>query len=310
MVSLDEAPASIRGWFAAEKSPDRAQALRAILSPEVVMDFGGRKIRGVDAVVGTIMAVMPPGWIGAVEWNLLPRSADGRLIARASGSDGAPVQAFVPGAPAQSMEAMDLIFTLGSDGSIVGLAGKAHHFSEPADVAPAMRSGDVPTAFVLPDVNGIEVSLSQERAAATVVVFTSNHCPFSLAWHDRLQRVARDYAPRRVRFLNVSPNDPVQGPNDSLERARDVVAEGRFAGAFLFDRGQVVARRWGARRTPEVFVLDAQGILRYHGAPDADSADESLNAGWVRGALDRILSGTVPDPADTPPVGCPIKWTR
>lgn len=309
MTSLDNAPASVRGWFAAEQSADPAKQLRAVLSPNVVMEFGGRKIQGIDAVVGTISFVMPPGWLGEVERRLLPVAPDGQVTVRATGPGGGQLKIFVPGAPPQTIDAMDFKFMLDDAGLIVGLGGQAHQ-AEPPDLTPPLRLGDTAPDFVLPDVAGVGVPLRLEKTRATVVMFISNHCPFSLTWHDRLQQTARDYSSRGVRFLHINANDPAQGPKESIEHCRKRVAAGEFAAPYLIDSAQKVARRWGARRTPELFVLDEHGVVAYHGAPGADASDESLNANWLRGALDHILAGTSPEPADTQPVGCSIKWTR
>ncbi|WEH12977.1 redoxin family protein [Streptomyces sp. VNUA24] len=309
MTSLQDAPAAVQGWFAAEDSADQAAGLRTVLGPDVVMDFGGQKIRGVEAVVATVTFAMPAGWLGDAEWSLLPVGAPGQVTVRATGPGGTRLQVFVPGAPPQAMDAMDLMFTLDEHGLIVGLAGQAHH-PEPPGLPRPLRPGDTGPDFALPDVEGAEVSLRQEGARATVVVFVSNHCPFSLAWHDRVEQVGRDYTARGVRLLHINSNDPAQGVKDGLDHCRERVAAGHFTGPYLVDEGQVVARRWGARRTPEVFVLDEHGTVAYHGAPDWDATDDSTNAGWLRGALDHVLAGTVPDPADTEPVGCSIKWTK
>ena len=67
-------------------------------------------------------------------------------------------------------------------------------------------------------------------------------------------------------------------------------------------------RSYGAERTPDVFVFDSELRLRYRGAPDADYEDEGQNAAWLRGSLDAVLAGREPDPAETEPVGCTIKW--
>ena len=71
---------------------------------------------------------------------------------------------------------------------------------------------------------------------------------------------------------------------------------------------EIVARAYGARTTPDVFVLDSGGRLRYRGAPDADYDDPSKNAAWLRQALDAVLDGGEPQPAETQPIGCSIKW--
>jgi hypothetical protein len=77
---------------------------------------------------------------------------------------------------------------------------------------------------------------------------------------------------------------------------------------YLRDESQVVARAYGAKTTPDCFVIDAQGRIAYRGAPDADYQDPSLNAAWLREALDAVLAGSEPERAQTDPVGCSIKW--
>jgi hypothetical protein len=57
-------------------------------------------------------------------------------------------------------------------------------------------------------------------------------------------------------------------------------------------------------------VLDADLRVRYEGAPDADHMDPTLDAGWLREALDQVLSGREVGRAETEPVGCSIKWKQ
>jgi peroxiredoxin len=167
--------------------------------------------------------------------------------------------------------------------------------------------GDHAATFALPD---IEATMHEPGGApATVVVFTCNHCPYALAWHERIVGVARDYAGRGVRVLAVNPNDAERYPRDSPEAMGARVERGEFEGVpYLYDQSQSVARAYGAKTTPDVFVLDAAGVLRYRGAPDADHEDPAQNAAFLRGALDAVLDGRDPNPVETPPVGCSIKW--
>ena len=167
--------------------------------------------------------------------------------------------------------------------------------------------GDRAPSFALPDTSGTSREL--DCAPATVVVFTCNHCPYALAWHERIIEVAKDYAGRGVRVLAINPNDAERYPRDSAPEMRARVERGEFDGVlYLRDESQEVARSYDARTTPDVFVLDGDGILRYRGAPDADHDDPSQNASWLRGALGAVLDGRAPDPAETAPVGCSIKW--
>jgi peroxiredoxin len=168
--------------------------------------------------------------------------------------------------------------------------------------------GELAPTFTLPDTEGVEHSLASETLPATVVVFTCNHCPYALAWHDRIADVARDYADRGVRFLAINSNDGERYPRDSYEAMQNRVREENWSFPYLYDETQEVARDYGARVTPDLFLIDGNGTLRYRGAPDADYSDPGLNAAWLRGALDAVLDGAAPDPAETEPIGCTIKW--
>jgi peroxiredoxin len=160
--------------------------------------------------------------------------------------------------------------------------------------------------FELPDTDG--ASHSPDGTPATVVVFTCNHCPYALAWHDRIMDAAREYGDRGVRFLAINSNDAQRYPRDSYEAMKQRVAGEQWPLPYLRDESQEVARAYGARTTPDVFVLDGQRHLRYRGAPDSDYDDPSQNAAWLRGAIDAVLAGEGPSPAETEPIGCSIKW--
>jgi peroxiredoxin len=166
----------------------------------------------------------------------------------------------------------------------------------------SLQIGDQASEFSLPGTDGGEYGPD----GVTVVVFTCNHCPYALAWHDRLTQVAREYD---VTFLAVNPNDAERYPRDSFDAMKErVEADGGWPHPYLRDESQDVARAYGAQTTPDVFVLDAERTLRYRGAPDADHSDERQRAGWLREALDAVLAGEQPVRPETEPVGCSVKW--
>ncbi len=167
--------------------------------------------------------------------------------------------------------------------------------------------GDKAPEFELPDTDGASWSAPNgDGATVTVLVFTCNHCPYALAWHDRLAQAARDYDERGVRFVAISSNDAERYPRVDAMKAR--VAKEDWPMPYLYDQSQDVARAYGAKTTPDVFVVDSGGHLRYRGAPDADYDDPGQQAQWLREALDALLSGEQPARAETKPVGCSIKW--
>jgi len=175
----------------------------------------------------------------------------------------------------------------------------------------ALAIGDPIPEFELPDTEGRRWSAADgSDTGATVVVFTCNHCPYALAWHDRILEVARDYADRGVRFLQINSNDAERYPRDSYEAMQHRVAGEDWPTPYLHDASQDVARAFGAKVTPDVFVFDPGGRLRYRGAPDADYQDPGQRAAWLRTALDSVLAGGAPEQAQTEPIGCSIKWRK
>ena len=133
--------------------------------------------------------------------------------------------------------------------------------------------------FSLPDTDGAE----HGPEGITVVAFTCNHCPYALAWHDRLLAVARDYADRDVRVLFINSNDAERYPRDSYEAMQQrVAADGGWPVPYLRDEDQSVAHAYGALTTPDVFVVAADGAVAYRGAPDADHGDPDQGAAWLR----------------------------
>lgn len=169
--------------------------------------------------------------------------------------------------------------------------------------------GDPVPAFTLADTAGTAHSVPADPAPpATVLVVTCNHCPYVIAWNPRLRAVAEDYAPRGVRLLAINANDATRYPADSPDAMARFMHDQSWPIPYLRDETQEVARALGAQVTPHVFVLDGEQRLRYRGAPDADHKDPSLDARWLRGALDAILAGDEPVEADTRARGCSVKW--
>jgi peroxiredoxin len=177
--------------------------------------------------------------------------------------------------------------------------------------ASASKVGDPAPSLELPDTSGTVHTLpAPGEVAATVVIWTCNHCPYALAWHDRIVDAAREYEPHGVRFLAVNSNDAERYPHDSLDAMRERVESEDWPFPYLHDSSQEAARRWAAQVTPHLYVLDSEQRIRYEGAPDADHMDPDQNAVWLREALDAVLSSQEPSRPATDPVGCSIKWKQ
>jgi peroxiredoxin len=142
-----------------------------------------------------------------------------------------------------------------------------------------------------------------------IVMFSCNHCPYVRAWEDRMVQIQSDYAGKGVQFVAINANDTVSHPDDDLSAMKQRAQEKNFNFPYLRDDTQETAKAYGAERTPELFVFDNGGTLRYHGAIDDNYEDpDSVKENYLRAALDAVLEGKAPANAATPPVGCTIKW--
>jgi peroxiredoxin len=164
--------------------------------------------------------------------------------------------------------------------------------------------GDPAPPFELPGVDGGTHSLTDYEGRPVAVVFSCCHCPYVIAWEDRLNAIARDYE-GRAGLVAINSNAYL---GDSFEDMQRRAAEKGFAFPFVRDETQAVARAYSAARTPEVFLLDADHRLAYHGAPDSSHHDPESAEPYLRDALDSVLAGVEPRVGETPPVGCTIKW--
>jgi peroxiredoxin len=174
-------------------------------------------------------------------------------------------------------------------------------------MAPVARLslGDPAPAFALAGVDGATHSLADWEGKPVAVVFSCCHCPYVVAWEERLNDVARRFA-GRAGFVAVNSNAGYLG--DSFDDMRRRADEKGFVFPFLYDEGQDVAAAYGAARTPEAFVFDADHRLVYHGAPDSDHDDPAGAEPYLGPALEAALAGERPAVTETPPVGCTIKW--
>ncbi len=174
----------------------------------------------------------------------------------------------------------------------------------------SLKLGDSPVGFELKGVDGNVYSLDDIRGGmeAYAVIFMCNHCPYVLAWEDRLIGLQEEFEDRGVAFVGINANDAEKYPADSFENMVTHAEEKGLNFPYLHDKTQELARAYGAERTPEVFLFNGDDELVYHGAPDDSHDPESVTEHWLRDALEAALSGSDVPVAETDPVGCTIKW--
>ena len=164
--------------------------------------------------------------------------------------------------------------------------------------------------FELIDTAGAQWSVDGDAASATVIVFTCNHCPYALAWHDRIARVARDYADRGVRFLAINSNDADRYPRDSYEAMRTRVAAEDWPMPYLHDATQEVARAYGARRLRICLCWTPAAGCATGARRTPTTTIPARTPGGCARHWTPCLQVSTPRGHTRAPVGCSIKWKQ
>lgn len=169
--------------------------------------------------------------------------------------------------------------------------------------------------FSLKNIDGKNVSLKDyENAKGFIVIFTTNHCPYAKAYEDRIIQLDKKYKAKGYPVIAVNPNDPRLEPDDSYENMKIRAKEKSFSFPYLFDEKQEVYRKYGATKTPHVFILQKNKkdyIVRYIGTIDDNYEEpDKVKVSYVANAVDALLAGKEPNPATTKAVGCSIKDKR
>ncbi len=144
---------------------------------------------------------------------------------------------------------------------------------------------------------------------AVVVIFTCNGCPYAVDHEDRIDSLATHYAAAGAKVAVVAINAN-QTDKDSLEAMETRAREKDFHFPYLSDPSQEVARSFGAARTPECFVLDADRKIAYMGAFDDSPDGSGVERRYVEEAVAAVLAGKLPEITETAPVGCLIRSAR
>ncbi|TKC10290.1 thioredoxin family protein [Pedobacter polaris] len=175
--------------------------------------------------------------------------------------------------------------------------------------------GDIATDFSLKNVDGKNVSLASYAAAkGYIVVFTCNTCPVAKAYQARIEALNKEYAAKGYPVIAINTNDPVTSPGDSYERMQALAKEKSYSYVYLEDPNHVYTKKFGATKTPHIFVLQktAKGNeVAYIGAIDNDQQEENTNReNYVKNAVNLLLDGKKPTVTATKAVGCSIKWKK
>ena len=174
------------------------------------------------------------------------------------------------------------------------------------------KIGDVASDFSLPSVNDTNISLSDyNQAKGFIIIFTCNTCPYSVAYEDRINELEKKYRNDGFKVIAINPNDPIAQKGESMIDMKLRSNEKQFTFPYLQDNGQLIYPRYGATRTPHVFVLQKTtygNVVRYIGAIDNNSRNpELVTERYVENAVNNLLKGELPKKTQTKAIGCSIK---
>lgn len=178
-----------------------------------------------------------------------------------------------------------------------------------SDVPIPYKIGDKATDFKLKSVDGKMYGMADyKEAKGFIVVFTCNHCPFAVKYEDRINALAKKHKSQGYILLAINPNDPAVQAEDSYELMKVRAKEKGFAFPYLFDEGQKIYPQYGATKTPHVFLLDKNRIVKYIGAID-DNVDSTsdVKEKYLENAIAALENGKSPSPEMTKAIGCSIK---
>lgn len=178
--------------------------------------------------------------------------------------------------------------------------------------AQGYNVGDKATDFKLKNVDGKYVTMSDyPDAKGFIVIFTCNHCPYAVAYEDRMIAIDKKFKAKGFPMIAINPNDPEIAPADSYEKMQERSKEKGFTFPYLFDDGQKVYPVYGATRTPHVYLLERQDenlVVAYIGAIDDNYQDaNAVEDKYLENAIEALLAGKKPAPDFTRAIGCTIK---
>jgi thiol-disulfide isomerase/thioredoxin len=187
---------------------------------------------------------------------------------------------------------------------------------EPKTLEPGSKAPD----FNLLGVDGRNYTLKDfNEAKVLVIIFSCNHCPTAQAYEERIISIAREYKPKGVDLVVISPNSGkalnyselgYSDMGDSYEEMKQRTSDKKFPFPYLYDGDdQKCAITYGPVATPHCFVFDGNRILKYTGRVDGSEKPGTGNGEDLRNAIDAVLAGQPVKNPVTKVFGCSIKWS-
>lgn len=173
---------------------------------------------------------------------------------------------------------------------------------------PLAVGAHAPRFALVNAVDGKTIAMQPDDGQLKVVFFTCNECPFAKAFEPRLIEIAQQFAAKGVRFYAIDSNDDAAYREETLANMKSRAVAKSYPYPYLKDADSSIARAYGARVTPHVYVVDGTGVVRYRGYVDDSPRPAERKTTGLTNALNALLEGReVPTPV-TREFGCSIKY--
>ena len=175
----------------------------------------------------------------------------------------------------------------------------------------SLKVGDKAPSFSLINIDDKMVSLNDYSTKGAIVIFSCNHCPYAKAYEDRIIELNAKYK-NDYPVIMINPNDATAYPEDSFENMKVRAKEKGFTFPYLHDETQVIAKSYGALKTPHVYLIEKKNnknIVQYIGAIDDNTykANE-VKIHYLEDAISSLEKGEKIKTTETKAIGCGIKW--
>lgn len=172
--------------------------------------------------------------------------------------------------------------------------------------------GDKATDFSLKNVDGTMVSLKDYKdAKGFMVIFTCNTCPYAVASEERIVALDKKYKSQGYPVIAINPNNPNVQPDDTFELMQEKAEKAGFTFPYLFDESQSVYAKYGAAKTPHVYLLQKEkgaNVVKYIGAIDDNVRNaDAVTDTFLANAVDELLAGKEISVKETRAIGCSVK---
>ena len=180
------------------------------------------------------------------------------------------------------------------------------------EITKGYTIGDEATDFTLKDVDGDMVSLSDyPNAKGFIVIFTCNTCPFAVASEDRIVALDQEFKDKGYPVIAINPNNPEVQPDDTYELMQEKADEAGFTFPYLYDESQTVYAKYGATKTPHVYLLqkeNGKNMVKYIGAIDDNVRNaDAVKERFLANAVNELLAGKEVSVTETKAIGCSVK---